>query len=132
MQTLKKYTKEAFMAITSLGTVFFYTIIFLFLFFIKEFTIAKHIAIGLILCYLFVFVLRIFYFKERPEKEEYYNLFSNCSGKPHKKINNFNFFSFNFFVNSVFQDILKKALFCRYYAWFNTWIIASIIYLLII
>ncbi|MBS3152873.1 phosphatase PAP2 family protein [Candidatus Woesearchaeota archaeon] len=151
MQTLKKYTKEAFMAITSLGTVFFYTIIFLFLFFIKEFTIAKHIAIGLILCYLFVFVLRIFYFKERPEKEEYYNLFTriNASSFPslhamssiyvaivlanHIKKSIISIFLVSISLLIAYSRIyLKKHYFVDIMLGLILGIIASIIYLLII
>ncbi len=84
MKTIKKYTREAFLAITSLGTTFFFVIIIVFLLTLGEVKIAKSLGLGLILCYVFAFLLRLFYFKERPEKEDYFNLFTkiNASSFP--------------------------------------------------
>ncbi|MBI2148749.1 phosphatase PAP2 family protein [Candidatus Woesearchaeota archaeon] len=84
MGIIKKYTKDAFIAITSLGTAFFYSLIILFLLVSGQIKIAIHLIIGLFICYLLVFILRLFYFKERPKKEEHYNLFTkiNASSFP--------------------------------------------------
>lgn len=84
MRTLNKYLREAFIAITALGTAFFYVLLVIFLLAINEYRVAKHIFLGIIICYAFVAVLRMFYFKERPEKEDYFNLFTriNASSFP--------------------------------------------------
>ena len=84
MLTVKTYLKEAFIAVTALGTAYFYSILIIFLFLLKEYEAAIHLIIGLLLCYLFVFIIRLFYFKERPIKEDYFNLFTriNASSFP--------------------------------------------------
>ncbi len=84
MLTIKKYMKEAFTAITSLGSAYFYGILIILLFLLNKNKTAIHIIVGLIVCYSFVFILRIFYFKERPNKEDYFNLFTkiNASSFP--------------------------------------------------
>lgn len=84
MLTVKKYIKEALTAITALGSAYFYGILIIFLFLLNKNKTALYIIIGLIICYSFVFILRIFYFKERPNKEDYFNLFTkiNASSFP--------------------------------------------------
>ena len=84
MLTVKKYLKEAFTAITSLGSAYFYGILTIFLILINKNQTALHLVIGLAVCYSFVFILRIFYFKERPDKEDYFNFFTriNASSFP--------------------------------------------------
>lgn len=79
METIKKYFKEGLTAITALGTAYFYTILAITLFLSGFRTIAYHLAIGLIILYILVLILRIFYFKERPVKEDYFNLFTRLN-----------------------------------------------------
>ena len=67
MRTLKEYVDDAFLAITSLGTFYFYVIMLIFLLIIGKVALTTHLAIGLAVCYLFVFIIRFFYFKERPK-----------------------------------------------------------------
>lgn len=84
MLTVKKYIKEGFTAVTALGSAYFYVILIILLFLLNKNKAVIHIIIGLIICYSFVFILRIFYFKERPNKEDYFNLFTkiNASSFP--------------------------------------------------
>ncbi len=84
MLTIKKYIKEAFTAITALGSAYFYGILAIFLLLLGKNKTAFHLVIGLIICYSFVLILRIFYFKERPNKEEHFNFFTriNASSFP--------------------------------------------------
>ena len=84
MLTVKKYLKDMFTAITALGSAYFYSALVIFLLLIGMRNIAIQIIIGLLLSYFFVILLRIFYFKERPEKEEYFNFFTkiNASSFP--------------------------------------------------
>lgn len=84
MQTLNKYLKEGFTAITAFGTAYFYAVLIIFLFLINQKTKAFHLLIILPICYLFVMALRLIYFKERPVKEDYFNLFTrlNASAFP--------------------------------------------------
>ncbi len=79
-----KITKDIFTAITNLGSAVFYTILVIFLLLIGKLKLGIYLALGLIIAYTFVFILRLFYFKERPKKEEYTNLFTkiNASSFP--------------------------------------------------
>ncbi len=71
MSLLKKYEEEAFKAITSLGTTFFYVLLLLFLLVLEKRSLALKIISGLSLGYLFIAICRVIYFKERPKKESY-------------------------------------------------------------
>ncbi len=84
MLTIKKYLREALIAVTALGTAYFYGLLIIFLFLLKKYDVAIHLIIGLLLCYIFVFIIRLFYFKERPVKEDYFNFFTriNASSFP--------------------------------------------------
>lgn len=79
MQTIKKYTKEGLTAITALGTAYFSVIILILLILLEKRQAALHLSIGLILAYFLVYAIRVFYFKERPEKEEYFNFFTKIT-----------------------------------------------------
>ena len=84
MLTVKKYTKEGFVAITQLGSAYFYAILVIFLLTTNKKTIALHLTLGLLACYILSIIFRLFYFKNRPEKEDYFNLFTkiNASSFP--------------------------------------------------
>lgn len=79
MLVFKKYLKEGFTAVTALGTAYFYTIIILFLFLTNNQKTALHLVVGLLICYTFVFIVRVFHFKERPEKEQHFNFITKLS-----------------------------------------------------
>jgi len=71
---IQKYTYQFFRDISTLGGVFFYSFILIFLLLIKNFTLFKKLFIALILIYLSSITLRYFFFKERPVKEKYTSL----------------------------------------------------------
>jgi len=104
MQTVKKYIRECLLAITALGTAFFYTILVLFLLAIKEYKLAEHLLVGIILCYIFVAVLRLFYFKERPEKEDYFNLFTRINASSFPSLHAMS----SMYTAVVLADAIKK------------------------
>ena len=104
MLTIKKYLREGFEAITGLGTAFFYVVLIVFLVLISKSKLALHIALGLLVCYLFVFVLRIFYFKERPEKEDYYNLFTKINASSFPSLHTMS----SIYVAAVLANEIKK------------------------
>lgn len=79
MLTIKKYTKEGLTAITALGTAYFYIILLILLTLLEKKQAALHLFTGLVVAYLLVYIIRIFYFKERPEKEEYFNFFTKIT-----------------------------------------------------
>ena len=104
METIRKYIKDAFIAITSLGTAFFYSILFLFLLSINQVNLAMHIALGLAVCYILVFILRVFYFKERPEKEHYFNLFTKINASSFPSLHTMS----SIYVAVVLANAIKK------------------------
>ena len=81
---LRKYLKEGLIAVTALGTAYFYLALIIFLLLLGLKTKALYLLVGLLICYFSVLTLRVFYFKERPEKEDYFNLFTrlNASSFP--------------------------------------------------
>lgn len=68
-----KIIKKFFEEITFFGGIFFYIFIIGLLFVLSKNDYAYKITIGLIIIYLATFIIRIFYFKPRPNKEEYCN-----------------------------------------------------------
>ena len=104
MRTFKKYLREGLIAVTALGTAFFYALLVLFLISIKEYRLAKHIFIGIIACYAFVAVLRIFYFKERPEKEDYFNLFTRINASSFPSLHTMS----SMFIAIVLANAIRK------------------------
>ena len=91
MLTFKKYLKECFTAITAFGTAYFYSLLIIFLFIINQKTKAMHLLIALPICYILVLTFRLFYFKERPEKEDYFNLFTKLNASSFPSLHTFTF-----------------------------------------
>ncbi|MBS3140692.1 phosphatase PAP2 family protein [Candidatus Woesearchaeota archaeon] len=71
---IQKYTYQFFRDISTLGGIFFYGFILIFLLIINQYELFKKLFIALIIVYFFAIILRYFFFKERPVKEKYTNL----------------------------------------------------------
>ena len=65
--------KKFFEEITLLGGILFYLLISLYFLFKKQYTYFLLFLIGLIFIYFITLIIRIFYFKSRPEKRAYKN-----------------------------------------------------------
>lgn len=105
MQTIKKYAKEGLTAITALGTAYFYITIFILLILLEKRQAALHLFVGLILAYFLVYVIRIFYFKERPEKEEYFNFFTKITASSFPSMHTLS----SIFTATVLANIFKTT-----------------------
>ena len=103
MLTIKKYTKECLTAITSLGTAYFYILILILLILSEKKQAALHLFVGLILAYFLVYVIRIFYFKERPEREEYFNFFTKITASSFPSMHTLS----SIFTATVLSNIFK-------------------------
>ena len=75
---MNHFLKEQFDLIVSdlsaLGGLFFYGLVFLMFFLLKEVQMAIKLLIGVILVYIIVSLLRLFFFKERPMKKAHHNI----------------------------------------------------------
>ena len=71
---IQKYTYQFFRDISTLGGIFFYGFILIFLLIINQFALFKKLFLALIIIYFFSIILRYLFFKERPVKEKYTNL----------------------------------------------------------
>ena len=95
MKIVKYYLNDCLTAITALGSAYFYFLLLVFLLTINKVSLVFQIALGLLLCYAVIFIFRIFYFKERPIKEDYINFFTkiNASSFPSMHTLSFTFTS---------------------------------------
>ena len=110
MKIINKYIKEGFTAVTALGTVYFYTITIIFLFLLGITTKALHLIIGLAICYIFVLILRTFYYRERPIKEDYFNFFTKLNASSFPSLHTLTF-TYTATVLSTILNITKITIF---------------------
>ena len=107
----KKYTNEAFTAVTALGTAYFYVIVIILLILLDFKRTALHLAVGLLILYAMVFTLRIFYFRERPNKERYYSFVTRLSASSFPSLHTIN----SIFTASVLSQIVNRNLSIFFY-----------------
>ncbi len=95
MGMFKNYLDDCFLAVTSLGSAYFYFLALVFLLSIDQSKLVFQLALGLVISYVIIFIFRLFYFKERPVKESYSNLFTriNASSFPSMHTLSFTYFS---------------------------------------
>ena len=65
---IKRQKDDLFRDITSLGSLFTYLLITIFLLIQKSYQLFSKLAIGLIIIYIITITIRSFYFKDRPKK----------------------------------------------------------------
>ena len=70
---LEKYKNDFFRDLTSFGGTYFFIFAIILFLLLNEIRIFKILLIGLFLTYIISFVIRIFYFKNRQNKEKYTN-----------------------------------------------------------
>ena len=68
-----KYITIFFRDVTALGGAFFYWLISLLALAVGETELSIKLIIGFVLCVVITFSIRIFYFKNRPAKQDYHN-----------------------------------------------------------
>lgn len=73
--TFANISAVIFRDISALGSAFFFWLVVLLLFSLRFLREAFFLALFFVLAYMLVALIRILYFKERPEKESYRNLF---------------------------------------------------------
>ncbi len=100
----KKYTDEAFNAVTALGTAYFYAILIILLILLNFKKIAFHLAVGLVILYLLVFLIRIFYFRERPNREKYSNFITRLTASSFPSLHTIN----SIFTASVLSQVVSR------------------------
>jgi len=72
---LHKYEEILFRDITTFGGAFFYGVLVLFLVLIKEYSFSLKLIWGFLITFIITVIVRKIYFKNRPNKEDYSNLF---------------------------------------------------------
>ncbi len=102
----KKYLDEAFTAVTALGTAYFYTIIIILLILLNYKKTALHLTVGLLILYAMVFAVRIFYFRERPNREKYYGFITRLTASSFPSLHTIN----SIFTASVLSQIVSRNL----------------------
>lgn len=75
MRLAKFYLTEYIEGITFLGSTCFYAILVLFFLSINNYPFSLTLVIGYLLSLMIAIIIRIFYFKERPKKRDFKNIF---------------------------------------------------------
>ena len=68
-----KFVNDTFRDLTTLGGFTFYCLILLDALIFQELTLLFHLLFGLIFTFIVIVIIRTFYFKSRPNKENYHN-----------------------------------------------------------
>lgn len=71
---LEKYKNDCFRDLTSLGGGYILIVLIILMYLLNQIRLFKILLLGFILSYLMSFVIRLFYYKDRPNKEKYSNL----------------------------------------------------------
>ena len=104
--SLQNYTQIIFRDITSLGSLYIYMIIALIFLFLGDYVLFLRFGFGAVFTFLISVIIRLIYFKERPNKQEYSNLFEKIDAGSFPSIHAARA-SFMFLIlNNYFQNIL--------------------------
>lgn len=123
-KALKNIFRIIFRDITTLGSLFFYSVLFLFLLFNGFYKFSFLMLIGIIFIYFVVYTIRMLYFKERPRKQHHSTFLEklDASSFPsiHAARSGFLFSVFGIFFNSIAAWIILSllcllVLYSRYY-----------------
>jgi len=106
-----KLLKETIADISSFGALPFYLFLMSLFLIFNEIILFTWLFIGLILSFAFVIVIRIFYFKERPEKKEYKNLFEKIDASTFPSLHSWRIVMILVFLSSYYRSIYIASLF---------------------
>ncbi len=122
---LDSFLKDSFKQISALGSYQFFLIIMFFFLIIAQYAIFFKLFFGMITLYILVYILRIFYFKERPTPKKYENIFEKIKASSfpsgHATRSSYlyfiliSFFSFKISLVFYLAIILFLIMYSRYY-----------------
>lgn len=72
--TINKFTKLFFRDLTSLGSLVFYVLLLVATLVWQEYRLFLVLTFGLLFTLLAIVIIRLFYFKDRPKKQQYNNI----------------------------------------------------------
>lgn len=106
MAIIEKYFNDFFRDLTTFGGGYFLIILITILFILKQFYLSYLLFFGFISSYLVSFIIRLFYFKNRPNKEVYSNILTKVDASTFPSVHSTRIvfialvFS-NFFANNI-------------------------------
>ena len=103
---LEKYKNDCLRDLTSFGGSYFYILLIILLLLFKQFRTFKILLIGFILTYLIAMLIRIFYFKDRPNKEKYTKFISKIDASSFPSVHS---------ARAIFIAIILSAMFSNIY-----------------
>jgi len=106
--------KKFFEEITFFGGIAFYLFVIILLLISQKYIFALRLFLGLMIIYLITFVIRLFYFKDRPKKMEYTSLLEKIDASSFPSIHAaritylflFILFSSSFFLNPIVNILM--------------------------
>ncbi|MFA5020217.1 MAG: phosphatase PAP2 family protein [Candidatus Pacearchaeota archaeon] len=117
--------KKIFQELTFLGGILFYLLFSGWFFIQKEYKLFFILISGLIIIYLATFLIRIFYFKNRPQKQDYKNLLERLDASSFPSVHSarisfiFIFMEYHFlssvYLSLLFLILLSLVLYSRIY-----------------
>ncbi len=108
--SIQKYTEIFFRDMTSLGSIYIYMICPLIALFTGEYRLFLQLSFGAVASFMIAVIIRLIYFKERPNKQPYGNLIEKIDAASFPSIHaaraSFMFLAFgSFFRNNVIITI---------------------------
>ncbi len=108
---IEKYKNDFFRDITSFGGTYFYIILLVFIFLLGEVRTFKILLIGFLVTYIISFLIRLFYFKERPNKESYANFIMKMDASSFPSVHSMRAIFIAIVLAKVFDNFYIKTLF---------------------
>jgi len=106
---IKKYIEVFFRDFAAFAGISFYLILTAIFFFVN-FELAKKLLYGLIITYVVVVLIRSFYFKERPNKEEYRNFLEKLDASSFPSIHSCRATIISFLLSDYLKNNFVTAL----------------------
>lgn len=103
---LKNYFKELPRDLTVFGGFYFLLVLSLILISLKSYDLFYKILFGVVSTYVIAFIIRIFYFKDRPNKEQYTNLITKIDASSFPSVHS---------ARAVFTALVLSSFFANNY-----------------
>lgn len=98
--------KEVIDNLTGLGGLPIFGFLIVMFFLLKDYTSSAHIFLGLIICYAVTIGVRMFYFKRRPDKQKYKNVFERIDASSFPSMHSMRAAFLAYFFSSYFNDVI--------------------------
>jgi len=120
----ERQKRDFFRDISALGSLIFYVLLIIFFFALNNYTSLEKLFVGVILMYLVTIIIRLIYFKNRPDKFTYHNIIEKIDASSFPSLHAartgflsvfFAYFFNNFLISVILAVLALGILFSRVY-----------------